>query len=54
MFFTSCMKTELIGEPHAMTDTVVVKLMKPQKDPIQIDTIRVPIIFNPSVEDWEK
>lgn len=53
-FFTSCMKTELIGEPHVMTDTVVVKLMKPLPKPIETSDERVEIEFSASVSDWDK
>ena len=54
---TSCMKTEVINatEEH---EAVVEKRKKPEKPlpdkPEQTDTIRVPITFNPSVEDWDE
>ena len=34
------------------TDTT--KKVKTEVDTIQVDTTRVPITFNPSVEDWEE
>lgn len=50
---TSCFKTSVLNEPIFDTDTV---LVKPRKElPQQVeDTTRVPITFNPSVEDWEE
>lgn len=52
---TSCLKTEVINatEEH---EAVVEKRHKPEKPmpekPEQTDTTRVPIEWNPSVEDW--
>lgn len=55
---TSCLKTEVIGyePPEQAVDTMAKKERpmppKPPKD--TTDTTRVPITFNPSVEDWEE
>ena len=55
LLVTSCMNTEIIGEPMVQVDTVVVK--KPHKPPVpmppQDTTDRVSIGWNPMVEDWE-
>ena len=57
--FPSCMKTTIIGAPiEEKADTVMTK--KPQKDfapkdtTNTSDTIRVPINFNVTVEEWEE
>ena len=56
LLMTSCVKTEVINatEEH---EAVVEKRRKPEKPlsdkPEQTDTTRVPITFNPSVEDWD-
>lgn len=56
---TSCLKTEVINaiEPEEH-EAVVEKRRKPEKPlpekPEQTDTTRVPIEFNPSVEDWNQ
>ena len=54
---TSCLKTEVLNAP-AEEEVVVSKRKKPEKPlpekPEQTDTTRVPIEFNPSVEDWEE
>lgn len=54
----SCIKTEVLNTPEVEhVDTVMTK--KPHKqlppsDTTEVtDTARVPIGFNPSVEDWE-
>lgn len=57
LMLTSCMTTEIIGEPYEVADTTMVR--KPHKDfapkdTTQIDTLRIPIGFDPSVEDWEE
>ena len=56
IFFTSCITTEVLGESHLMeTDSLVTKkYYRPLPPPIDVDTTRVPITFNPSVEDWEE
>lgn len=57
---TSCMSTEVIGVAPEQTDTVVIEKSKPYKqlpprDTTETeDTARIPITFNPSVEDWEE
>ena len=48
------MKTEVIEAPMTKSiDTVVVKA-RPKPHRPQVDTTRVPIGFDPSVEDWEE
>lgn len=59
--FTSCIRTEVINAPNIEIDTARhTKTYINQKDTISIedtiiieDSIRVPIGFNPIVEDWE-
>lgn len=57
--FPSCLKTEVINaiEPEEH-EVVVEKRKKPEKPlpekPEQTDTTRVPIGFEPSVEDWNE
>lgn len=57
---TSCMKTEIINAPESRSiDTVFVKPTKTYIDTTFInipDSIenKVPISFDPSVEDWEE
>ena len=62
LFIISCAKTEILGEiilPY-QTDTVVVKKQREfdwddfPKDTTQVDTARVPIGFEPTVEDWDE
>lgn len=55
----SCLKTEVIGyePPEQAVDTLSTKAHrpppKPQRDTTERqDTARVPIGWNPSVEDW--
>ena len=54
---TSCYKTEVLNAP-AEKEVVVERRKKPEKPlpekPEQTDTTRVPIEFNPSVEDWNQ
>lgn len=55
-----CAKTEVLNMPEApVIDTSAIKARpkppKPPKPPKEEpDTARVPIGFNPSVEDWEE
>lgn len=54
LLLTSCMKTDIINEVEPQLDTVV--LMKPHRPlppPIEDDTTRVQIGFNPTVNDWK-
>ena len=62
LFIISCSKTEILGEvilPY-QTDTVVVKKQKEvdwswyETDSTKVDTTRVPIGFEPTVEDWDE
>lgn len=57
----SCAKTEIIGMPeaHGLQDTLSTKVHRPPPKPPRDtterqDTARVPIGWNPSVEDWEE
>ena len=57
----SCMKTEILNAPETRSiDTVFVKPTKQHIEIIdtgQVDTTddqRVPIEFNPTVEDWDE
>ena len=57
ILLSSCVKTEVLNVPME-EEVVVEKRKKPEKPlpdkPEQTDTTRVPITFNPSVEDWEE
>ena len=54
----SCLKTEVIGLQEHEDEAVVEKKRKPEPMPEQPDTThtdeRVPIGFEPSVEDWDE
>ena len=57
----SCMKTEILNAPETRSiDTVFVKPTKQHIeiiDTVQVDTTddqRVPIEFDPTVEDWDE
>ena len=51
---SGCVKTSVLNAPEPnVVDTVVVKA-RPKPHRPQIDTARVPIGFDPSVEDWEE
>jgi hypothetical protein len=56
LLLTSCIKTEVLNAPIEQMDTVMYR--KPYKTLPPKDTTdqdeRVPITFNPSVEDWEE
>jgi hypothetical protein len=56
LLLTSCLKTEVLNAPIEQVDTVMYR--KPYKPFPPKDTTdqddRVPITFNPSVEDWEE
>lgn len=55
LLLTSCMKTEILNAPIPMVEhTDTTKKVKTEVDTIQVDTTRVSITFNPSVEDWEE
>lgn len=54
LLLTSCMKTDIINEVEPQLDTVVMKKPhRPIPPPIEEDTTRIQIGFNPSVEDWK-
>ena len=54
LLLTSCLKTEVLNAPIEQADTVVMrKPHRPLPPPIEEDTIRIQIGFNPTVEDWE-
>lgn len=55
LLLTSCIKTEVLNAPIEQMDTVTYrKPYKPFPPKDTTDTTRVPITFNPSVEDWEE
>lgn len=55
MILPSCMKTDIINEVEPQLDTVVMqKQHRPLPPPIEEDTTRVQIGFNPTVEDWNE
>lgn len=56
---SSCIQTELLNAPEGVVDAAQMykKLHKPlpPRDTTEIiDTARIPIGFNPTVEDWEE
>lgn len=52
---TSCFKTDVLNAPIELQDTIVTrKSPKPFPKPIEVDTTRVQIGFQPSVSDWEQ
>lgn len=57
---TSCVIIEITDVKSEQADTVMFKRTKPYEPPPDRDTTevpdteRIPIVFNPSVEDWEK
>lgn len=55
LILSACLKTEILNEYQAepVADTVMTKRPRPPQDPPRDTTERVPIGFNPSVEDWE-
>lgn len=57
LLLASCMKTDIINEvePQLQLDTIVMrKPHKPFPKPIEKpDTAKVPMVFSPSVTDWE-
>ena len=61
VLLVSCAKTEILGMPeaHEQLDTVATKAHRPTPAPPRDtterqDTARVPIGWNPSVEDWNE
>ena len=55
LLLSSCMKTEIINEQIPEEDILPIKQRKELViDTVKVDTTRVPITFNPSVEDWEE
>lgn len=53
LMLTSCLKTEVMNAPIEQADTVMMqKPHRPLPPPIEEDTTRVQIGFNPTVEDW--
>lgn len=54
---TSCISTEVIGYEPEQIDTIAIQRRKPHKPSPPADTTnedRVPIDWNPDVEEWEK
>lgn len=55
LVFVSCSKTEVLNAPNPQSVDTLIKAHRDfRKDIIPQDTTRVPITFNPSVEDWEE
>lgn len=55
LLLSSCVKTEIINEQISEEDSLPVKQRKELViDTVKVDTTRVPITFNPTVEDWEE
>lgn len=55
LLLSSCVKTEIINEQISEEDILSIKQRKELViDTLNVDTTRVPITFNPSIEDWEK
>lgn len=55
LLLSSCMKTEIINEQIPEEDILPIKQRKELViDTVKVDTTRVPIIFNPIVEDWNE
>lgn len=55
LLLSSCMKTQIINEQIPEEDILPIKQRKELViDTVNVDTTRVPITFNPSVEDWEE
>lgn len=57
LLITSCSKTEVLNAPKLQSVDTLTKAHKPieqksYKNTIPQDTTRVPIGFNPSVEEW--
>lgn len=53
-FLTSCLKTEIINEVEPRCDTTFTKGIDTTiVDVVVVDTTRIPIGFNPSVEEWD-
>lgn len=52
---SGCAKTELLNAPEPkVVDTVVVKASRPKPHRPQVDTTRVPIVFDVDVENWDE
>ena len=55
LLLTSCITTEIIGEPLRIeADSVMTKKPRPLPPRDTTDTTRIPISFNPSVGDWDE
>lgn len=58
LLLSSCIKTEVLNAPIEQMDTVIYrkphKTLPPKDSTDTEDTARIPITFNPSVEDWEE
>lgn len=51
---SGCAKTSVLNAPEPkVVDTVVVK-SRPKPHRPQVDTTRVPIVFDVEVEDWDE
>jgi hypothetical protein len=55
LLLTSCISTEVIDFTPTLVDTTTYKQKAHKEIPTMVeDTTRVPIGFNPTVEDWEE
>lgn len=55
LLLSSCMKTEIINEQISEEAILPIKQRKELViDTVKVDTTRVPITFNPTVEDWNE
>lgn len=55
LLLSSCMKTEIINEQIPEEYILPIKQRKELViDTVKVDTTRVPITFNPTVEDWNE
>ena len=54
LLLSSCMKTEIINEPEPEREPTPKQRKELTDFPQPCDTARVPIEFNPSVEDWHE
>lgn len=55
LLLTSCLKTEIINEVEPRCDTTFTKGIDTTiVYVVVVDTTRIQIGFNPSVEDWEE
>lgn len=55
LLLTSCMKTEILNAPIPITkQTDTTKKVRTEADTTRTEDPRVPMGFNPTVEDWNE